>query len=85
MSRQALLLVNTATILGVVGVARGDRVLAEESLRLATASNTVLSAVSHVLMESGCTPDDLQTVILVRGPGTFTGSRVGASIAKALA
>ena len=85
MSRQALLLINTATVSGVVGIARGGEVLAQASLQLATASNTVLAAVDRVLVEARCTLDDVGGIVLVKGPGTFTGSRVGASIAKAIA
>lgn len=85
MSRQALLLINTATVSGVVGIARGDEVLAQASLQLATASNAVLAAVDRVLAEAGCTLGDVRGIVLVKGPGTFTGSRVGASIAKAIA
>jgi tRNA threonylcarbamoyl adenosine modification protein YeaZ len=84
-SRQAFLLINTATVSGVVGLARGDEVLAQASLQLATASNTVVAAVDHVLVEAGCTLDEVAGIVLVKGPGTFTGSRVGASIAKAIA
>ena len=85
MPKQALLLINTATVSGVVGLARDDQVLAETLLQLATTSNMVLAAVDHVLVEAGCTLRDVATIVLVKGPGTFTGSRVGASIAKALA
>lgn len=85
MSRQAFLLINTATVSGAVGIARGAEVLAQVSLHLATASNTVVAAVDHVLAEARCTLDDVGGIVLVKGPGTFTGSRVGASIAKAIA
>jgi tRNA threonylcarbamoyl adenosine modification protein YeaZ len=84
-SRQAFLLINTATVSGIVGLARGDEVLAQASLQLATASNTVVAAVDRVLVEARCTLDDVRSIVLVKGPGTFTGSRVGASIAKAIA
>jgi tRNA threonylcarbamoyl adenosine modification protein YeaZ len=84
-SRQAFLLINTATISGVVGLARGGEVLAQASLQLATVSNTVVAAVDHVLVEARCTLDEVAGIVLVKGPGTFTGSRVGASIAKAIA
>jgi len=84
-SRQAFLLINTATVSGVVGLARGSEVLAQTSLTLATASNTVVAAVDHVLAEARCALDEVAAIVLVKGPGTFTGSRVGASIAKAIA
>jgi tRNA threonylcarbamoyl adenosine modification protein YeaZ len=59
--------------------------LAQASLQLAAASNTVVAAVDQVLVEAGCTLDEVTGIVLVKGPGTFTGSRVGASIAKAIA
>ncbi len=85
MSRESLLLINTATVSGVVGLAQRGEVVTQVPLQLAVASNMVLAAVDQVLVEAGCTLDDVETVVLVKGPGTFTGSRVGASIAKAIA
>ncbi|MCX6096999.1 MAG: tRNA (adenosine(37)-N6)-threonylcarbamoyltransferase complex dimerization subunit type 1 TsaB [Caldiserica bacterium] len=85
MSTQPFLLINTATVSGVVGLGRRDGVLAQTLLKLTTASNTVVAAIDQVLAEAGCTLDDIGGIVLVKGPGTFTGSRVGASIAKAIA
>ncbi len=85
MSRQAFLLISTATISGIVGLARGDEILAQASLQLATASNTIVAAIDRVLGEGGCTLDDVGGIVVVKGPGTFTGSRVGTCIAKAIA
>lgn len=84
MSKTAILLANTATVSGVIGVARDGRVLAEVSLELASTSNQVLAAVDEALAEATCEREEISQVVLVKGPGTFTGSRVGASIAKAL-
>lgn len=85
MSTQPFLLINTATVSGVVGLARRGEVLAQTLLKLTAASNTVVAAIDQVLAEATCTLDDLGGIVLVKGPGTFTGSRVGASIAKAIA
>lgn len=84
MSKRTSLLINTATIVGVVGVARESQIVAEVPLQLAVSSNGAVAAIDQVLADSGCSIDDVQEIILVRGPGTFTGSRVGASIAKAI-
>ena len=84
MLKTATLLANTATVSGVIGVARDGRVLAEVSLELASSSNQVLAAVDEALTEAKCEREEISQVVLVKGPGTFTGSRVGASIAKAL-
>jgi len=84
-SRQAFLLISTATISGIVGLARGDEILAQASLQLTAASNTVVAAIGQVLVEARCTLDDVGSIVVVKGPGTFTGSRVGTCIAKAIA
>lgn len=84
MSKTAVLLANTATVSGVIGIARDGRVLAEVLLELSTSSNRVVAAVDEALAEAGCQREEISQVVLVKGPGTFTGSRVGASIVKAM-
>jgi tRNA threonylcarbamoyladenosine biosynthesis protein TsaB len=44
----------------------------------------LLPIVQDLLGRSGSTPDTLRGVVLSDGPGSFTGLRVGASVAKAL-
>jgi len=84
-SKRTSLLINTATIVGVAGIARESQIVAEVPLQLAVSSNAAVAAIDQVLADSGSSIGDVQEIVLVRGPGTFTGSRVGASIAKAIA
>lgn len=84
MLKRTALLINTATIVGVAGVAVDGEVLAQTSLELASSSNGTVTAVDQVLAAAGLSVQDISEIIVVRGPGTFTGSRVGASIAKAI-
>jgi len=84
-SEQITLLINTATISGVIGIGRNSSVASEVHLELSTSSNTVVQAIDESFAEAQCSVHDLSTVLLVKGPGTFTGSRVGVSIAKAIA
>ncbi|HKP50117.1 MAG TPA: tRNA (adenosine(37)-N6)-threonylcarbamoyltransferase complex dimerization subunit type 1 TsaB [Gemmatimonadales bacterium] len=44
----------------------------------------LLPIVQRLLSRAGCTLDAVQGVVLSNGPGSFTGLRVGASVAKAL-
>jgi tRNA threonylcarbamoyladenosine biosynthesis protein TsaB len=44
----------------------------------------LLSMVQRLLRQAGAGLEDLQGVVLSDGPGSFTGLRVGASVAKAL-
>ncbi|HNW84321.1 MAG: tRNA (adenosine(37)-N6)-threonylcarbamoyltransferase complex dimerization subunit type 1 TsaB [Candidatus Cryosericum sp.] len=85
MSEPLSLLINTATVSGVVGLARGTSPVASELLQLATASNAVVPSIQRMLERQGCTVPDIERIVVVKGPGTFTGSRIGTSIAKALA
>ena len=79
------LLINTATVSGVVGLARGTIPVAAERLQLAAASNMVVPSIRRMLDEQGCAVSDIERIVVAKGPGTFTGSRVGTSIAKAVA
>jgi tRNA threonylcarbamoyladenosine biosynthesis protein TsaB len=44
----------------------------------------VLPLIQELLRRAGSTLDDLRGIVLSDGPGSFTGLRVGASVAKAL-
>ena len=85
MSEPLSLLINTATVSGVVGLARGTIPVASERLQLAAASNMVVPSIRRMLDEQGCAVSDIEKIVVAKGPGTFTGSRVGTSIAKAVA
>jgi tRNA threonylcarbamoyladenosine biosynthesis protein TsaB len=45
---------------------------------------TLLPTVQRLLQRAGVSLDDLHGIVLSDGPGSFTGLRVGASVAKAL-
>lgn len=45
---------------------------------------TLLPAIQRLLQRAGASLDDLRGLVLSDGPGSFTGLRVGASVAKAL-
>ncbi|HOV50571.1 MAG TPA: tRNA (adenosine(37)-N6)-threonylcarbamoyltransferase complex dimerization subunit type 1 TsaB, partial [Candidatus Cryosericum sp.] len=85
MSEPLSLLINTATVSGVVGLACGTIPVASERLQLAAASNMVVPSIRRMLDEQGCAVSDIEKIVVAKGPGTFTGSRVGTSIAKAVA
>ncbi len=84
MSKTAHLLISTTTVSGVIGIAQDGNVVSEVPLELATASNRVVVAIDKALAEAGCQVEEISRIVLVKGPGTFTGSRIGASIAKAI-
>ncbi len=81
-----LLIVETSGRSGVVAVARGDALLAtfllDEARRHA---RDLAPAVGALLAGQGWRPSEVEGVIVSRGPGSYTGLRVGIMSAKAFA
>lgn len=86
MTGAAWLALETTTDLASVAVGGGATVLAEAEVRGARQhARMLLPMVSDVLRAAGLRVDGLAGVILADGPGSFTGLRVGASVAQGLA
>lgn len=47
-------------------------------------SEHLLTEIDHLLSRAGLTPADLDLIVCTRGPGSFTGLRIGMSTAKGL-
>jgi tRNA threonylcarbamoyladenosine biosynthesis protein TsaB len=79
------LALETSSRLGSVAVGDGARVLAESVLSVqATYSETVLDEASRLLDRVGIGVAQLDGVVVGSGPGSFTGVRIAASLAKGL-
>ena len=79
------LALDTSTPVGSVAVGRDGEVLAESFLRVrATHSEAVLPEVDRLLTACGLGSRDLQAVVVGGGPGSFTGVRIAASLAKGM-
>jgi tRNA threonylcarbamoyladenosine biosynthesis protein TsaB len=61
-----------------------ERIVATEGLPGRTASERLVPAVRRVMEACGWRLDELTAVVVVHGPGSFTGVRVGLSAAKGL-
>jgi tRNA threonylcarbamoyladenosine biosynthesis protein TsaB len=78
--------VDTATEICGVALAVDGHVHTELILNKGiTHAQSVLSAIDAVLEISGLTPGDLDGYAVTRGPGSFTGLRIGISTIKGLA
>ena len=81
--------VDTCGPAGSVALARIDaaktRILGQKELAGRTYSATLVANVGEVLQESGVTLHDVGAIVVVNGPGSFTGVRVGLSAVKGLA
>ncbi len=81
-----LLVLETSGRAGHVAVALGREVRARRRLDEARRhARDLAPAVAELLAEQGWRPRDLNGVIVSRGPGSYTGLRVGVMSAKALA
>lgn len=79
------LALETSTRLGGVALGRDEGLVAEAALSVrATHSETVLDEVARMLDRAGRSPGDLERVVVGAGPGSFTGVRIAAALAKGL-
>ena len=80
-----LLTIQTASPAGSVALNDGEHLLAEFNLdSRKTPTEWLLAAIDDLLVKTGLTKDSLDAIGIVRGPGAFTGLRVGLATAKGL-
>src|SRR5688500_13907519 len=79
-------ILDTSQRVGWVALARGERVLASRRLDEARRhARDLAPALAELLAEQGWKARALEGVIVSRGPGSYTGLRVGLMSAKTLA
>ena len=80
-----VLALDSSTGGGSVALGIGDRVAGEIVLEDGrSSSSTLLPAVDRLLREANLSPGDLKAVVAGGGPGSFTGLRIAAAIAKGI-
>lgn len=81
-----LLCIDTSTLLGSVALFVDGALAAEVTARVrGTHSEELLPMVDSALALGGCALDGLDAIAVGIGPGSFTGVRIGVSLAKGLA
>jgi len=84
-----LLGIDTCGEAGTIALARwsndGITLLAQMELPGKTYSAQLMPALHEMLSAQGSSAGELEAVVVVHGPGSFTGVRIGVSSAKALA
>jgi tRNA threonylcarbamoyladenosine biosynthesis protein TsaB len=81
-----ILTIQTASPAGSVALSDGDHLLAEFNLdSRKTPTEWLLPAIEELLSRTGLAKDSVDAIGVVRGPGAFTGLRVGLATAKGLA
>jgi tRNA threonylcarbamoyladenosine biosynthesis protein TsaB len=77
-----ILALDTATRQATVAVCRGSGILAERGREVTTHSEGLLDLIDETLREAGVTVHDLDAIACGRGPGSFTGLRIGMATVK---
>lgn len=78
--------IDTATSGCAVAVIRGTETLAVQRARMARGqSEALMPMIDSVVGEAGIAFSDIDAVAVTRGPGAFTGLRIGLAAARALA
>lgn len=81
-----ILAIDSSTNVMGVAVTEDGRVLAEYLTQLKmNHSVRLMPAIQQVMEEVGMAPKDLDRIAVSKGPGSYTGVRIGVSIAKTLA
>jgi tRNA threonylcarbamoyladenosine biosynthesis protein TsaB len=81
-----ILSLETATRLGSVCLARGDRVLCAAPLETQSSHSAhLLNTLQQTLRKANCALDEVDLFAAASGPGSFTGVRIGLATLKAFA
>ena len=81
-----ILAINTSTLQFSLALLKRDGVIAAEQLMFRKKGNfgSLMPAVDNLLSVSNIRPSDLSGIAVATGPGSFTGLRIGISLAKGL-
>lgn len=78
--------IDTANIPLSIAIVKDGELLAEETSAMAVNhSLRAMPAIEELLTKAGLTPGDIDAIAVSEGPGSYTGVRIGVTIAKTLA
>lgn len=85
MGRTVLCIDTSDRDVAIVKLDINGKIFEESSNRGKSKSQVTLVLISQVLKKAGIALSDIDTIKVKRGPGSYTGLRVGVSVANALA
>jgi tRNA threonylcarbamoyladenosine biosynthesis protein TsaB len=80
-----LLAVDSSFSILSIAVSRGDKVFYDQAEAGTKHSEIVMGLLDEVMKKASIKPENIEGVVCAGGPGSFTGLRIGYSIAKGLA
>ena len=81
-----VLAIDTSNLVMGIAVLDNGKVLGEYITNLKkNHSIRVMPAIEQLMEETGVKPADLDRIVVAKGPGSYTGVRIGVTIAKTLA
>lgn len=81
-----ILALDTSSSSGSVALVKGDTVIAERSsANVGTHSEWLMPSIDAMMKDSGVAVSEIEVIAISYGPGSFTGLRIGVSIAKGIA
>lgn len=81
-----ILAIDTSTMISTVTIASGDEIIGDFNVnQQKTHSESLVPMVESLLKLLGMEISDIDTFVISAGPGSFTGLRIGMTIAKTLA
>jgi tRNA threonylcarbamoyladenosine biosynthesis protein TsaB len=81
-----ILAIDTSTQALGVAILRGDEIVGEIVTNIAkNHSVRLMPAIDNLMKEVNITPDQLDKIVVAKGPGSYTGVRIGLTTAKTLA
>lgn len=75
---------DTSTEILSICLIKGEEVSLQESLRGLKHGESLMSGISRILKDADLSPADVDLFVCPRGPGSFTGLRIGMTTAKGL-
>lgn len=80
------LLIDTSNKAASLAINDGGMTVAEININLGRPhSETLMAHISHLFDYAGMDKSDIDRIVVARGPGSYTGVRIGVTIAKTLA
>ncbi len=78
------LIIDTSTQTNIIALAKGDAMTQKTIPVCRQQSRLIIPAIHEIINEKGCKLADISFIAVGIGPGLFTGTRMGVTIAKSL-